>query len=212
MRIAIRGLCSLVLSVILIGVFSIEAGASPITWGFQGAVNSSNVADIPVGTPVNLTWSFNSAQPDACAGIGTPGQGIYFGQTVTLDIGGLTYVTTGIFTNHTNVLHGCGGSLLSGTELRLTHWSGPNLPGLTLIPSFGCCASPAISGIPASADGSLPSTPPSSLFVQGPLFIGGGTFGIASTVQTAPEPSTIVLVGTALVTMLRKRRVHSKRT
>jgi len=209
MRIAIRGLCSLALSVSLIGVCSVEARGSTISWGYQGAVNSSNIADIPVGTPVNMTWSFDSAQPDACAGTGTPGQGIYFGQTVTLAMGGLTYVSTGIFTNNTNVSQGCGGGLV-GTELRLIQWSGPNLPGLSLIPFFPCCTSPAIVGIPATADGSLPSTQPASLFVQGPLF--GGGVGVTSTVQTAPEPSTIALVGTALLAMLRKRRVYSKRT
>jgi hypothetical protein len=210
MRIVIRGLCSLALSVSLIGVCSVEARGSTISWGYQGAVNSSNIADIPVGTPVNMTWSFDTAQPDVCAGIGTPGQGIYFGQTVTLAIGQLTYVASGIFTNHTNVSQGCGGLLLGGTELRLIQWSGPNLPGLLLNPFFPCCASPSIAGIPATADGSLPSTQPASLFVQGPHFIAGAF--VTSTVQTAPEPSTIALVGTALLAMLRKRRVYSKRT
>jgi hypothetical protein len=207
MRVPLKCISAVALSVSLHAVLPMESSATPISWGFQGAVSSSSVGDIPVGTPVNVTWSFDTAQPNACAGVGGPDQGIYFGQTVTLDLGGLTYVTNGIFTNHANVASGCFGPSLPGTELRLINWSGPSLPGLSLISFWPCCASPAIAGIPATADGSLPSTPPSNIFIQGPIFSGpGGVASITSTAQVAPEPSTVTLVGAALLWRLRQRR------
>jgi len=214
MRIRSQRIGFLALSICLVVVFACDARASAITWGFQGAVDFSQVPDIPVGTPVNVTWSFDAAQPNACGGSGTPGQGIYFGHTVTLGIGGLTYVTTNdIFTNHTNVSQGCGGPLFPGTELRLINWSGPTFPGMTLIAFWPCCSSPALLGVPASADGSLPSTPPANIFIQGPIFLGqGGSFSVTSQAQLAPEPSTVVLLGTGLLAALLKRLGSPRRS
>lgn len=181
---------------------AVPARATPISWQFQGLTSSVGIPDIPVGTPVQLTWSFDSAEPDTCGF----GSGVYQHQNVALQIGSLAYQASGFLIANQNLSVGCSGAT-SEMELRLASWTGPDistgvLAGLLPYPPGLFWTNPVLNG-------ALPGAPPPSAYLEGPIFIGrDGLQAVSANVYAVPEPSTIVLVlsGAAAVGLLAFRR------
>ena len=181
------------------------ASATPIAWGLQGAVSSSQLSQFPVGTPVAIDWLADPATPNACAG-SDPSVGVYFGQTLTETIGGMTFQIGGILTVGTNVARGCTGAPDNTAQLSLVTWSGPNLLEGPLDRNWPCCFAPALLWSTPSATGAYPMLPPSFAILEGPL-AGGGRYAVTSSVQAVPEPASITLLMLgAAVTWRRSRR------
>lgn len=174
--------------------FAVPAAATPLVWDFQGAVVSSQIAAIPVGTAVSLDWAADPSTANACAAT-DPAVGIYSGQALTEHIGGMTYQISGILTVGTNLSRGCSGAADQTAELRLVGWSGPNAAEGALVTNWPPPSGPALLWSNPLATGSYPFTPPASAILQGPLFAEGQA-GVTSVVQpvAVPEPATLSLL------------------
>ena len=187
--------------------------ASPMTWSFAGSTTGGGLADIPVGSPVSVNWTFDPSAPNGCA----PGDptGFYTGQSSTVTIGStigpLVYQSAGILLVDTNLLLGCvaqGGN--SGTvEARLPFWSGPDLPGgpldTTLVFPGGLFWSQA------PGNGAFPTVQPPFVVLQGPYFNTASAphVGVQANLAAVPvpEPATAGLLACGLsVLAIRRRR------
>lgn len=207
------------LAVFLIACFFVlsSADASPITWQFEGTVENSGVAEIPIGTPVLFDWTFDPALLiDSCAGAGGP-PGIYNGQSATMHldttVGMRSYqAAAGFLVSNGVSFFGCG-LPQPDMELRLHTWSGPNLPSAALF------ANPASGGFPGlfwsdpSLGGKFPTSPPEQVFLSmGGLFLensSGQPVGFSGSLQAVPEPATLALLGSGAgvaVWIVRRRR------
>jgi hypothetical protein len=192
--------------------------ASSITWQFAGTMNNGAIAEIPVGTYVSISWTFDSAQANTCA----PGQptGVYLNQnldvTIFSTIGPLHYTATGgrFYVNTYGVV-GCNATGNGGMELRfLGAFTGPDLPEAVFSPDMV----PAASGLfwgDNSSIGDIPTTPPDSAnFNWGVYrFISGShtqpTVLLGSSVAPIPEPSTVVLLASGLALLWHQARRRS---
>jgi hypothetical protein len=192
----------------LVSVLGIAApaAATPVTWAFDGSVVASQVGAFPVGSDVALNWVADASAPNACASA-DPSVGIYFGQSLTETLGGMTYSISGILTVGTTLARGCSGAADTGVQLNLTGWSGPNALEGPLVTSWMCCSVPAMIWDNALATGAYPVLPPVSAVFQGPYFAGGRAAVSASVraLQAVPEPATLALVLAGA--MLLRRRI-----
>jgi PEP-CTERM motif len=191
-----------------IALFAVaRAEATPLSWEYQGTVTQDfGLSEFPVGTPVTFDWAADTAAPNVCAAM-DPAVGIYNGQMLTETIGGLTYHIGGILTIGTNVSRGCVGAFdPNSLELRLITWAGPGTSdGGPVIPSFGCCTTPALVGVGISTP-NYPLAPPPFGFFQGPFFESGA--GVSGVVQAVPEPTSMALLGSGLI-LTRRLRVRT---
>jgi MYXO-CTERM domain-containing protein len=180
------------------------ASATPITWEFQGAVNSSQLSQFPVGTSVTLDWTADPATANACGG-SDPAVGVYFGQSLVERIGGMTFQIDGILTVGTNVSRGCSGAPDNSVQLSLVNWSGPDLREGPLGRAWPCCFSPAMFWTNAGPTGAYPLLPPSFALLQGPT-VNGGRASVTSSVQVVPEPASLTLLVLGGAVAWRRRR------
>jgi len=188
------------------------AAATPMSWGFEGTVASSQVGAFPVGTPVSLEWLADASTPNAC-GATNPAVGVYFGQTLTEHVDGFSYQIGGILSVGTNLSRGCSGAPDNSVELRLTNWSGPNATEGALVTMWPASAGPALLWNNVLATGNYPFMPPGSALLQGPLFALGQA-GVTAVLQpvaasqptavAAPEPATLSLLVTGGLMMRRR--------
>ena len=183
---------ALVGGVFLLLGLAAPAAATPITWGFQGAVVASQIAAFPVGTPVTLDWAADPATPNACAST-DPAVGIYFGQSLTETIGGMSYTIGGILTVGTTLSRGCFGAADSSVRLNLVTWSGPNVVEGPVVPFWPCCNVPSMLWFNAAPTDQYPVRPPQSALLSGPYFAGGRA-AVTVAVQAVPEPATLSLL------------------
>jgi hypothetical protein len=194
------------------------ASASPVTWVYQGTLATSGRADaMPVGAPVELALSFDSAAPDLLAA--DPACGVYWGAATT-QVAGSTYSGPVFIEMYTSGACGRPGGSMYVVGVAP---SGPSVPYPTTAPEPR-----PDSGIPASrlyletglaqSGDALPSLAPSYLFFE--LFFDhipcGGLCGSADpyafrvtswvTLTPVPEPLATVLVGVGAAAFLRRRR------
>jgi len=195
MRARLIGFCLLLLAV------AVPAAASPITWTFTGTVTNVvnfSIPDltltIPLGTPVLITLSFDTASVDACAAANTgfftsagalfilPGPAVYSGS------GGLEANFPGICTPHTPgvdyvlripVINGGG----SPVARAYVHWFAPD----------------------GNAD-VVPTIRPDTVDFEFDALCCGGVRGFAAAV---PEPATwlLLLTGGAVAVLWRRREL-----
>ena len=183
---------TLVGGVFLVLGLAAPAAATPIPWGFQGSVVASQIAAFPVGTPVTLDWAADSATPNECAN-SDPAVGIYFGQSLTETIGGMSYTVGGILTVGTTLTRGCFGPADTSVRLNLVAWSGPNVVEGPLVPSWPCCNVPSMLWLNGAPTHQYPLRPPESALLSGPYFAGGRA-AVTVAVQAVPEPATLSLL------------------
>ena len=197
-------------------VVAAPAMASPMTWNFAGSTTGGGITDIPMGSPVTVSWTFDPSAPNGCA----PGEpaGSYSGQsaTVTIDsaVGPLVYQAGGGFLLvDTNLAVGCvpQGPTVPGTaEARLVNWSGQDLAGQPLF-TFGMAFPGGLFWSQPPSNGVFPAVQPAFVFLQGPYFFGlpgtTQTVGVQATLAAVPEPATVGLVACGLsVLAIRRRR------
>jgi hypothetical protein len=211
------------LSALLLGLPD-AADATTVTWQFAGTVGTGGViSEIPDGTPVTVSWTFDTSQPNQCAG--SPA-GIYLNQhafvSIFSTIGPLIYLSGAVLISDTFGTTGClpgqPAPVFPGNmELRLT--------GMSIITKPAC--DPAVSfcgGLFPDTGFILASPPPGLFWVQD---VGGaiptvqpehvqfflGTFfsyegQVANAVgdlAAVPEPSSFVLIGTGLAAVAARR-------
>jgi hypothetical protein len=198
---------------VFVGVFAIAtprmAAADIITWDFTGSIGyiepgprpRPSFGDLyPVGTPLTYSLTFDStASPSAFCPSYYP-----------------TAVVSSSLTLGTDTFSGAGGVFSASSEVF-----GPCLqPGGPEFFAFGLRGGPITLGPVlilfsdpvAKATGSLPTTQPLSagLFFYPQFFFPGGQDASASvtaapTLPAVPEPTTVLLVGTGLAAIARKR-------
>jgi hypothetical protein len=183
---------ALVGGVFLLLGLAAPAAATPITWGFQGSVVASQIAAFPVGTAVTLDWVADAAAPNACASL-DPAVGIYFGQSLTETIGGMSYTIGGILTVGTTLSRGCFGAPDTSVRLNLINWSGPNVVEGPIVPFWPCCNVPSMLWLNGAPTHQYPFRPPDSALLSGPYFAGGRA-AVTVAVQAVPEPATLSLL------------------
>jgi hypothetical protein len=200
--------------VIVSTIVAARAMASPMTWNFAGSTSGVGIPEIPIGSPVTVSWTFDSSTPNACPA-GDP-DGAYFGQSTTVTInstiGPLVYhAAGGLLLVDTNLALGCTTQIFSpGTvEARIFNWSGPDLGNLDLFVG----TPPFPGGLfwdQLFSNGAFPAVQPHSVLLQGPFFFGpstsGNVIGVQAGLQAVPEPVTAGLVGCGLLVLAIGRR------
>ncbi|MEZ5319935.1 MAG: PEP-CTERM sorting domain-containing protein [Vicinamibacterales bacterium] len=188
------------------------AAASPLTWEFVGSVEhitEPGWTTINLGDPFSWTVTFDTEAPNdpGCAA----GSGLYFGAITggSLTVGGYSW-SGGSGSIEVNApLGACGFG--SGTTFRQFDWTGAPAGSRT---PFEVVATLFYD---PPLDGSLPTVPPPSLFVQvnGPIAGAGGPNGTAAlappAVTAVPEPGTLALLLTGLGAGAH-RRLRRRRT
>jgi len=199
---------ALVCGLVCVFGVAVPAAATPMSWGFQGTVASSQVGAFPVGTPVSLEWIADLSTANACAAT-DPAVGIYPGQSLTEHVDGMSYQIGGILTVGTNLSRGCSGAPDHSVELRLANWSGPNAAEGALVSFWPAPTGPALLWSNVLATGDYPLVPPGSALLQGPIFAQGQA-GVTAVLQAvaAPEPATLSLV--VIGGLLMRRRIMNR--
>jgi hypothetical protein len=141
------------------------AEGTPITFDFAGEITISDLIDLPVGTPVTVSWSFDDAEPNGC---GDRGFGFYRNQSAVITLGDWTYTATGYFYTG-RITAGCDTVGWTDRELRLFSWTGPDLPHARLYPGSGSSA-PGLFWMDPVWSSSLPTSPPDLASFGGPIF------------------------------------------
>jgi hypothetical protein len=190
-----------VLVCLIAATFDSSADASPITWLYHGQTTET-LASLPAGTPVSFTWTFNSPAVNICDGVAgaVPGVSVYLANALVLNVAGLTYQANGVLTNTEEAFFSPCLSGPSPTLFFTFSWTGPNLPGTTLVP-FAAPGGlwPVLGGV-TLVNGAFPSAQPSNLLLFGPRFStsSGTTTQLFAELQAVPEPSTLLLLGSGL--------------
>jgi hypothetical protein len=169
-----------------------EASAGSITWELTGLVTAGDLK-VPVGTSIEFTLTFDTAQPDQCA---MPEAGFWSGNS-TVQVFGSTFVATATGLEDSNPLGNCASSSPGGVVARLV-----GIPGAP----FGNAAiettsslSPDIFPIDAFHTGDVfRFGPTSSIFFDGQ--------GTVTTVTVTPEPTSLLLTATGVTWLIRRRR------
>lgn len=196
---SLRGLGTrrLIAALLFLVSLSTPAAASTITWQFAGYTTSTTFVDIPVGSLVTASWTFDSNEPNLCQP--THVTGAYFNQTLTVTAqttsGPLTWVGTGFLLADTRITTACWTTGHPGEmELRIPTFTGPTLPS-GQYPSFGTYPG-GLFWVQQPTYGAFPLNQPASVYLQGPFFRSDIAFSEAITgwLTPVPEPSSGVLV------------------
>ncbi len=189
-------------AVLMLGV-SVPCRANTITWNYAGTVGSDTVAELPWGTSVAVSWTFDDATPNLCSN-GVAGK--YAGQSLRVTLGGtagpLVYTGTGILFAGDTYYNPCT-PYAGDMELRVI-FQGPDLPDakMSLWTAPG-----GLFWFDPHAHGQFPSDEPLGLRLELPFF--DCNLGHESALEVemthAPEPSSLLLGLTGILILSRVR-------
>jgi hypothetical protein len=192
------------------------ATATPFSWQFVGTTGSASISEIPVGSPVTVTWTLDPDVPNVC-GPASP-YGLFAGQSVTVDIttpgGILTYQATGSLLAGSQIGNVCG-ELTNAMELRLPSWSGPPSFADAFFLGAGMGYPPGLFYSRSSPSSAFPLSDqqPTSATWNGPVYMtADGTVVLQSDLRAVeasePAPLTLVAIGAAFAALTGRRRVR----
>jgi hypothetical protein len=162
---------------------------------------------INVGDPFAWTVTFEPATPNA---LGCPaGSGSYFGAITgaTLALGQYSWASTS-GSIEANAPGGSCGPFQTGVTFRQFGWVGAPAGSRMPFEVVGTLFYPFLS------DGTLPTIPPPSAFVQvnGPIASAGGPGSMTSVAPVPiPEPATLTLVASGAALLIERGRRRRKR-
>lgn len=198
-----------------------RAEGAPVLWQYAGqvlgytspgppcALCPEPLAEVlPIGSRVELDWYFDPSSPEFTSCIGQ-----YPDATtqLVLRLAGNEYTFSGKAYTWVDAFGFSGSCGPNGVGLEVVApamWTGPALPG-TLPNLIGVYPGGGISGFSGSWDGpGLPTSPPLHLGMQSPMFSmeAGGYQGVTTSLTPVPEPSTLLLLGSGLATLVARRR------
>lgn len=207
------------LSVVWLIVSALPAAASSVTWEFSGLTyrfNGTEMHDIPDGTPVTVLWTFDQITPSGCAAPSPVG--LYEGQFASVSfasptMGPMHYAAHGLLIAGGRFDFVCDAPrAMPDVELRLISWTGPDVSDGELRPGGRFDSGGLFWMEPARADGLFPTIPPEeAFFMMSPIGLHQvaayvNFVGVAASPTPVPEPSTMVLVGSGLIWMVRRSR------